>query len=222
MQAPSRGVVTEPEHRAVDERERAARHRRERGIARFREQQLCKRNWINLKDIVEWYAERGGRFDAAERDRAYDLLVQDLLQGDFEEGGRSKILYLHPYTKMHRLTQQMLRDARELKQSVRSEYLDHCWLPRRLFDQWLANHELPASPPRFEPRGEKLSAPRNQRKRRAKQRTPRDDVADFCAKRWPDGRPANVTRRVIQREFERSPGGYLVDVRTIGRAFGRK
>jgi len=35
--------------------------------------------------------------------------------------------------------------------TIRSKYLDHCWLPRNLFQRWLAKHHLPASAPRFQP-----------------------------------------------------------------------
>ena len=37
---------------------------------------------------------------------------------------------------------------------IRSQYLAHCWIPRRMFDRWLARHELPPSPPFFEPHDE--------------------------------------------------------------------
>jgi hypothetical protein len=35
--------------------------------------------------------------------------------------------------------------------TIRSKYLDHCWLPRNLFRRWLAKHHLLASAPRFQP-----------------------------------------------------------------------
>jgi len=211
--------MTGSEHRAVDERKRAARRRRERAIARFRDQQLCKRNWVNLKEIVEWYAERGGRFDVAERDRAYDLLIQDLLDGDFEVGVRSKVLYLHPYTKMHRLTRRMLLDVLELDQSVRSEYIDLCWLPRPLLDAWLRKHELPASPARFEPKKKNVARPRDQRKP-GRSLAIRVAVKVFIDRNWPKGVPAGVTTKAIAREFEQSPDGFAVSERTVRRALG--
>jgi hypothetical protein len=138
------------------------------------------------------------------------MLVQDLLDGDFEEGGRSKVLYLHPYTKMDCLTRQMLLDVLELEQSVRSEYLDHCWLPRLLFDRWLAKHELPASPPRFLPRDMTSSS------------KPRDAVKKFVALRWPNSVPPNVTKKMIALEFKKSPDGFVVSERTVRRALGGK
>jgi hypothetical protein len=35
----------------------------------------------------------------------------------------------------------------------RSQYLPHCWMPRRAFERWLAKHRLERSPARFQPRG---------------------------------------------------------------------
>ena len=42
-------------------------------IIRFTRRQRRKRRWINIHEIAEWYAERSGRFDVAEQDRAYDM-----------------------------------------------------------------------------------------------------------------------------------------------------
>jgi hypothetical protein len=36
---------------------------------------------------------------------------------------------------------------------VIAQYLAHCWIPRRIFHRWLVKHNLPLSPPRFEPHG---------------------------------------------------------------------
>jgi hypothetical protein len=65
----------------------------------------------SFKEIAEWFAEHRGRFDAADPNPAYDILLRDFLDGDFEEGGRSKVIYLHHYTRMTRLTRQRLLDA---------------------------------------------------------------------------------------------------------------
>ena len=81
-------------------------------------------------------------------------MASDLLAGEFEENGRSRVLYLHPGTAKARMTRERLRDAIDHNYDGdhgRSAYLAHCWLPRSLFDQWLAKHRLPESPPRFQP-----------------------------------------------------------------------
>jgi hypothetical protein len=134
---------------------------------------------------------------------------------------------------------------------ARSEFLDRCWLERSVFRRWLAKHELPLSPPRFEPResetkvmppqqfvpgGEaKIQTPPQLESREAataietSRRTPpsrkpdpRDVVRAYIAKRYPDGVHANVTAKMIARDFESSDGGFKVHERTIRRAMGRR
>jgi hypothetical protein len=121
---------------------------------RFTWRQQRQREWISFREIAEWCAERSGQFNEVELTRAYDMLQRDLLNGDFEERGRSKVLYLHFRTTMAKMTPQRLLGAIDTFSSVdiRSQYLDHCWLPRRIFRRWLAKHGLPPSPSRFEPR----------------------------------------------------------------------
>jgi hypothetical protein len=33
----------------------------------------------------------------------------------------------------------------------RSQFLPWCWIPRPMFERWAAKHNLPSSPPRFQP-----------------------------------------------------------------------
>jgi hypothetical protein len=76
------------------------------------------------------------------------------LASEFEENGRSRVLYLHPLVTKARMTRECLKDAIEHNYDGdrgRSQYLPHCWMPRRMFVRWLAKHRLPESPPRFEP-----------------------------------------------------------------------
>jgi hypothetical protein len=47
----------------------------------------------------------------------------------------------------HRL-QRFLRTADA--ETVRREYLDHCWIPVAMFRAWCRRHHLPDSAPRFE------------------------------------------------------------------------
>jgi hypothetical protein len=81
------------------------------------------------------------------------------LTGEFEENGRSLVLYLHPATAKSRMTRDSLQDAIAHNydgHQGRSQYLPYCWIPRRLFDRWLAKHRLQESPTRFRYRGETL------------------------------------------------------------------
>jgi hypothetical protein len=82
--------------------------------------------------------------------------MRDLLAGDFEEQGRSKVLYRHFRITRARVTREWLNDVLDTFSlaDVRSEYLARCWIPRRMFNRWLAKHELPPSPARFEPQRE--------------------------------------------------------------------
>ena len=126
-------------------------------IRRFWEDQQRKREWINFAEIAEWFSELSGpakpKKAGAARDRAYRMLEQDLLAGNFEGGGRSQVLFRCPgVSSTHaRMTRQRLRNA--IDSNLDGEhgrfYLKHCWLPRNLFKRWCARHHLPKSPPRF-------------------------------------------------------------------------
>ena len=128
-------------------------------IRRFEEAQRRKREWINFVEIAEWYSElrlpTTPKKAAAAREQAYSMLERDLLAGLFEEGGRSRVLFLHPGLSVShwKMERQWLRDA--IDNNYDSEhgrsYLRHCWLPRTFFKRWCAWHHLPTSPPRFEP-----------------------------------------------------------------------
>ncbi len=126
--------------------------------ARFKWRQLRRHGWIQFHEIAQWYVElnRERMSEEAARARAYDMLQRDLLAGEFEEGGRSQVLFLHPDMPKARMTPAWLltiiERQRHPEEIVRGRYLSQCWILRRMFDRWLANRELPRSPPRFEPR----------------------------------------------------------------------
>jgi hypothetical protein len=144
-------------------RDRQARQRRADRIRRFSENQKRTREWINFAEIAEWCSELSGSVVPDERARAsaYEKLQRDLLEGDFEENGRSRVHYLHPWTVKARMTREWLQEMISMSSptTIRTEYLDHCWLPRKLFQRWLAKHELSACPQRFEPKVETPSEP---------------------------------------------------------------
>jgi hypothetical protein len=106
------------------------------------------------------------------RETAYEKLLADLLVGDFEEHGVSQIMYLHPYTSKTRMTREWLIGLLEFKNAERatiiSQYLAHCWIPRNLFDQWLAKHRM-QYPPRFEPKWPRPPATTRQPVRQARE-----------------------------------------------------
>jgi hypothetical protein len=140
------------------DRDQKARRWRADRILRFSENQKRTRGWINFAEIAEWCSELSGLVVPDERARssAYEKLQRDLLEGDFEENGRSRVFYLHPSTVKARMTRKWLQDMVSMSSptTIRREYFDHCWLPRSLFQRWLAKHEMPACPQRFEPKVE--------------------------------------------------------------------
>ena len=193
---------------------------------RFTWRQQREREWIPFREIAEWFAElNGGGANEAARASAYEMLQHDFLNGDFEEAGRSRILYLHFRTPMAKMTRNRLQTAIDTlsDEDVRLEYLGRCWLPEPMFQRWLAKHELPLSPPRFEPRkGEtKIETPPPGRKPGQKPHV-RNAVGAYVAKLYPDGVPANVTTKMIAQNFESSRGGFRVSPRTVSRALGRR
>lgn len=148
-----------------DEAQRQSRKSRERRraawIERFTVCQIDRRDWISFREIATWYSERGGSAvpDEPQRLVAYDMLAHDLLDREFQERGTSQVLFLHPAVKFTRMTPEKLFDLMVTfsGDDICSAYLDHCWIPARLFRGWLAKHELPHAPPRFQAR--KVSTP---------------------------------------------------------------
>src|SRR5262249_31423567 len=83
------------------------------------------------------------------------MLERDLLAGEFEEGGRSQVLFRCPRVSLThgKMTRQWLQEAidKNLDGEHGRFYLKHCWLPRNLFKRWCAMYPLPKSPRRFQP-----------------------------------------------------------------------
>jgi len=130
----------------------------EERIRRFEEDQRRKREYISFVEIAEWYSDLAGPVSpkkaAALHEQAYRMLESDLLERRFEEDDRF-VLFLHPGVSLtHRkMTAKRYQEAREnnLDNEQGRSYLRHCWLPRSLFEDWCAWHNLPKSPPRFQP-----------------------------------------------------------------------
>ena len=139
------------------ERAREARQRDENRIRRFEEVQRRKRNWINFTEIAEEYSERDGPVApekaAAERERACAMLEHDLLARNFEENGRSQVLFLFPGFTDRRMTPQRLQDAIDYNYDNRCgrSYLENCWITRNRYERWREWHNLGELPPRFRP-----------------------------------------------------------------------
>jgi hypothetical protein len=132
-------------------------------IERFTKIQRDKREWISFAEIAEYCSEESGVVpNEVARETAYEKLLADLLEGDFEENGRSQVLYLHPYTTKARMTREWLIGLLEFKDADRatiiSQYLANCWMRRVFVERWLAKYRMEPRPQRFEPKRQTPSA----------------------------------------------------------------
>src|SRR5262249_62012217 len=80
-----------------DKRTKQARQWRLARMERFAQTQRRTQEWVNFEEIAELCSELVGSGvpNEAARENAYRNLERDLLSGDFEENGRSRVLYLH-------------------------------------------------------------------------------------------------------------------------------
>jgi hypothetical protein len=145
-------------------RTRQARQWRSARMERFAQAQRGKRQWLNFEEIAEVCSELDGSGvpNEAARENAYRNLERDLLSLDFEENGRSRVLYLHPTTVRTRMTREWLQDAIDYNYDGhrgRSQFLPWCWFSRAMYERWAAKHNLPISPPRFRPEHLATAAP---------------------------------------------------------------
>jgi hypothetical protein len=156
--------------RGDDEFEKLLRQRRTNRIEQFKTAQRETREWINFAEIAEWCSKEGSILPSQEKTiAAYDTLSRDLLAGEFEEDGRSRILFFHPWLPKGRMSRERLRDIVEHNydaQKGRTSFLPFCWMPRELFERWLAKHRLAESlPGYFMPLGNSPRVPRPETRR---------------------------------------------------------
>jgi hypothetical protein len=124
-------------------------------IERFTKTQRDKRKWINFAEMAEHCSEENGVVpNEVAREAAYKKLLADFIEDYFEENGRSQIMYLHPNTAKARMTRKWMTHVRELydHQTIISQYLAHCWMPRVFSERWFAKHRMDPHPQRFEPK----------------------------------------------------------------------
>lgn len=124
-------------------------------VKRFTESQQLTREWINFAEIAEWCSKEDQSIlpNKEKRAAAFGTLANDLLAGEFEKNGRSRVLYLHPATARARMTREWLKDVIENNYDNdlgRSQYLAHCWVEQDIFEQWLEKHRLTNILPRFQ------------------------------------------------------------------------
>ena len=141
-----------------------ARQWRAARMERFAQAQLRKRDWINFEEVAVLCSELDGSGvpNEAAFENACRNLERDLLTGDFEDNGRSRVLYLHPRTVETRMTKEWYQDAIQYDYDDhrgRSQFLPWCWFSRAMYERWAAKHNLPISPPRFRPKHLATAAP---------------------------------------------------------------
>jgi hypothetical protein len=120
------------------DRDQRARKWRADRFERFKKTQRSRREWINFAEIAEWCSKEDQSIipNAEKRTAAFHTLASDLLAGEFEENGRSRVLYLHPASAIARMTREWLKDAIDHNYDGdhgRSAYLPFCWIERRMF-----------------------------------------------------------------------------------------
>jgi hypothetical protein len=145
------------------DRSRQASHRTKTRIERFTQDQRCKRDWINFAEIADSFTDlRPQVSNEIARADAYRKLQQDLLEGDFEQNGRSAVRLLHPRLIRRMLQPEYFRSILEThgEAKIRSEILPYCWFSFTAFERWCAKHHLPTSPPRFQPKPSSASPPK--------------------------------------------------------------
>jgi hypothetical protein len=128
-----------------------------RQILRFRDCQSRRRNWLGFWDIADWIAcDRGAtdRRDEQLRAQGYSDLFDAILAGEFDQRGRSCVLYLAPLPGgKPRLSADLLRQMRDQyagTTTINDEVLPRCWVPRSLAQQWFARRDI-VWPGRFDP-----------------------------------------------------------------------
>ena len=157
MHIPSSESEDTPVSETDGKRTKQARQWRAARMERFAQAQLRKREWINFEEVAVLCSELDGSgapnkaaFENACRNLERDLL----LSSDFEENGRSRVLYLHPWTVKTRMTREWYQDAIQYDYDShrgRSQFLPWCWFSLAMYERWAAKYNLPISPPRFRP-----------------------------------------------------------------------
>jgi hypothetical protein len=167
-----------------DQEERRAlkwgrQRRRRQWIAKFVGRQRIGRRWVALVDIVDWCAQSTTSAtreeEAKAREVAYQRLTDSVRKGEFERGGRSKILYLDTlvtsdgWSPRCRLTREQFEVAFDVAgtpsaSSFPLSVLNCCWLPGELARRWLESHGY-RWPSHFEPASEPMTRPPSREKK---------------------------------------------------------
>ena len=145
---------------------------RRKWIAKFAERQRATRRWLSIPEIVEWCSQSTTAASIEEEEKARELayrrISDSILKGDFEIGGKSKILYLDSFVSGDgksprcRLTREQFKIAWDAvaippASSLPFPVLNRCWLPRQLARSWMEAHGYRWGP-HFDPSSETRSS----------------------------------------------------------------
>src|SRR3974377_1336344 len=83
-------------------------------IGRWIDRQERTHDWVCLADIAHWCARRPGdiKRDPARLTQAYSDLERSILQGEFSEGGRLKVIYVTSFPPLSEKVKVRLDAAR--------------------------------------------------------------------------------------------------------------
>jgi hypothetical protein len=121
----------------------------ERRIERWMERMRRSREWISFADIADWCAREKGsiRADDNLKAGAYRALGESVMSGEFEERGRSRVVYQAALlVPSHPVRIRMTRELYEACPEPKRDNLAWCWVPRDLACRWLEGKRV-ALPP---------------------------------------------------------------------------
>jgi hypothetical protein len=131
-----------------DDDEALARQRRAARIERY--EQNTKRTSRCLAEVLA----KGG-------DKVFRQLIKSLQRGEFNSGGRCRVLWLHPWSPPQRMTPELIASQVEIYKAtpstIRDQVLARCWIPAEMAASWAKAHgiKLDVTNTRGRPKGQR-------------------------------------------------------------------
>jgi hypothetical protein len=133
-----------------DECDYIARQRRIARIARLERYATC------LAELLD----KGG-------DKQFRPLLNSLLKGEFNNNGRCRVLWLHPWSPPKHMTPEFMastvKDYEATPSTIRVQFVAHCWIPKGMAMSWAKAHKikLHGKSPRGRSRGQRQAENKN-------------------------------------------------------------
>jgi hypothetical protein len=116
-----------------DECDHIARQRRIARIERYAQQ--INRKWTCLAELLT----KGG-------DKQFRPLLNSLLKGEFNNNGRCRVLWLHPWSPPKRMTPEFMasnvKNYEATPSTIRDQFVARCWVPRETAVSWAKAHKI--------------------------------------------------------------------------------